>query len=143
MLFRSVSQSRYTEHEPWQVAQIAASIKEFGFTNPVLIDASGEIVAGHGRVMAALKLDLPEIPCIVLGHLTATQRRAYVLADNQLALNSSWDMGLLSVELDELKLDGFDINITGFDSTLWSVDEPDYSVFGDERLFVNPIRCSG
>lgn len=102
------------KHEPWQVAQIAASIKEFGFTNPVLIDETGEIVAGHGRVMAALKLDLPEVPCIVLGHLTKTQRKAYVLADNQLALNSSWDMGLLSVELDELKLDGFDLDVLGF-----------------------------
>lgn len=102
------------KHEPWQVAQIAASIKEFGFTNPVLIDETGEIVAGHGRVMAALKLELPEVPCIVLGHLTKTQRKAYVLADNQLALNSSWDMGLLSVELDELKLDGFDLDVLGF-----------------------------
>jgi len=103
------------KHEPWQVAQIAASIKEFGFTNPVLIDETGEIVAGHGRVMAALKLDLPEVPCIVLGHLTPTQRKAYVLADNQLALNSSWDDDFLKIELEELKLEGFDVELLGFD----------------------------
>lgn len=109
------------KHEPWQVAQIAASIKEFGFTNPVLIDASGEIVAGHGRVMAALKLELPEVPCIVLGHLTPTQRRAYVLADNQLALNSSWDTGILSTELEELKIDGFDLDLLGFGDDLDSL----------------------
>lgn len=103
------------KHEPWQVAQIAASIKEFGFTNPVLIDASGEIVAGHGRVMAALKLELPEVPCIVLGHLTPTQRKAYVLADNQLALNSGWDQSMLQLELNDLQAADFDIETLGFD----------------------------
>lgn len=102
------------KHEPWQVAQIAASIKEFGFTNPVLIDETGEIVAGHGRVMAALKLNLEEVPCIVLGHLTPTQRKAYVLADNQLALNSSWDEDLLSFELHDLRAQKFDIKLLGF-----------------------------
>lgn len=123
------------KHEPWQVAQIAASIKEFGFTNPVLIDASGEIVAGHGRVMAALKLDLPEVPCIVLGHLTPTQRRAYVLADNQLALNSSWDMGLLSVELEELKLDGFDLDILGFgDDQLNAILDGENHIDGNDGI---------
>lgn len=103
------------KHEPWQVAQIAASIKEFGFTNPVLIDDTGEIVAGHGRVMAALKLDLPQIPCIVLGHLTATQRKAYVYADNKIALNSSWDDALLKLDLIDLNaIEDFDFSIIGF-----------------------------
>ena len=78
-------------HDDAQVAQIAASIREFGFTNPVLIDAQGGIIAGHGRVLAARKLKLDTVPCIMLDHLTDTQRRAYVIADNKLALNSGWD----------------------------------------------------
>lgn len=123
------------KHEDWQVAQIAASIKEFGFTNPVLIDETGEIVAGHGRVMAALKLNLDEVPCIVLGHLTPTQRKAYVLADNQLALNSSWDMGLLGVELEELKIDGFDLDLLGFgDDELKAILDGANQIEGTEGL---------
>lgn len=101
-------------HSPEHVAQIAGSIREFGFTNPVLIDETGGIVAGHGRVLAAQKLGLDAVPCIVLAHLTATQRRAYVLADNKIALNSGWDDELLRLEIADLKLDGFDINLTGF-----------------------------
>ena len=96
------------------MAQIAASIREFGFTNPVLIDAQGGIIAGHGRVLAARKLKLDTVPCIMLDHLTETQRRAYVIADNKLALNSGWDEELLKLELDELKLEGFDLELTGF-----------------------------
>ena len=101
-------------HSPEQVAQIAGSIREFGFTNPVLIDETGGIVAGHGRVLAAQKLGLDAVPCIVLAHLTATQRRAYVLADNKIALNSGWDDELLRLEIADLKLDGFDLDLTGF-----------------------------
>lgn len=107
-------------HSDAQVAQIAASIREFGFTNPVLIDAQGGIIAGHGRVLAARKLKLEQVPCIMLDHLTDTQRRAYVIADNKLALNSGWDSELLAVELDELKLEGFDLELTGF--TLDEID---------------------
>lgn len=107
-------------HDDAQVAQIAASIREFGFTNPVLIDADGGIIAGHGRVLAARKLKMDAVPCIMLDHLTETQRRAYVIADNKLALNSGWDSELLAVELDELKLEGFDLELTGF--TLDEID---------------------
>jgi hypothetical protein len=89
-------------HSDQQVAQIAASIREFGFTNPVLIDEEDGIIAGHGRVLAAHLLGLDEVPCIILAHLTPTQRRAYVLADNKLALNAGWDLEMLSLEIGEL-----------------------------------------
>jgi DNA modification methylase len=101
-------------HSDHQVAQIAASIKEFGFTNPVLLDEHGSIVAGHGRVMAARKLKLGEVPTITLGWLTDTQRRAYVIADNKLALNAGWDDEMLRLELGELGDLGFDLDLTGF-----------------------------
>jgi hypothetical protein len=101
-------------HSDEQVAQIAASIKEFGFTNPILIDDEGGIIAGHGRVMAARKLGLEFVPCIRLGYLTETQRRAYVIADNKLALNAGWDDELLALELGELEERDFDLSLTGF-----------------------------
>lgn len=101
-------------HSPEQIAQVAASIREFGFTNPVLIDAQGGIIAGHGRVMAARQLGLSEVPCIRLGHLTDAQKRAYVIADNKLALNAGWDDALLALELRELDGLGFDLHMTGF-----------------------------
>ena len=87
-------------HSDQQVAQIAASIREFGFTNPVLIDEEDGIIAGAGRVLGAHLLGLDEVPCIVLAHLTPTQRRAYVLADNKLALNAGWDLEMLSLEME-------------------------------------------
>jgi ParB-like chromosome segregation protein Spo0J len=93
---------------------IAGSIREFGFTNPVLIDKDGGIIAGHGRVMAARKLGLKDVPCIALGHLTAAQKRAYVIADNKLALNAGWDEELLAVEFSDLLSEGFDLELTGF-----------------------------
>ena len=102
-------------HSDEQVAQIAASIKEFGFTNPVLIDNDNGIIAGHGRVLAGRKLKLKEIPCLRLGHLTDSQKKAYVIADNKLALNSGWDAEMLKLELVELKDDGFNIDLIGFD----------------------------
>src|ERR1700757_3418542 len=102
-------------HSDQQVALIAASIREFGFTNPVLIDEEDGIIAGHGRVLAAHLLDLDEVPCIVLAHLTPAQRRAYVLADNKLALNAGWDLEMLSLEIGELGEVGFDLSLTGFD----------------------------
>lgn len=103
-------------HSPQQVKQIAASIKEFGFTNPVLIDEANGIIAGHGRVMAAEHLQLAEVPCIRLEYLTETQKRAYVIADNKLALNAGWDDELLKVELDDLHSRDYDLSLLGFDA---------------------------
>ena len=101
-------------HSPEQVAQIAGSIREFGFTNPVLIDAENGIIAGHGRVMAASKLGLAKVPCIRLSHLTETQRRAYIIADNKLALNAGWDAEMLALELSDLRGLDFDLDLIGF-----------------------------
>ena len=95
------------KHSDEQVAQIASSIKEFGWTNPILIDGTNSIIAGHGRLMAARKLKMEEVPTIELSHLTDTQRKALVIADNKLALNADWDTTLLTIELDELLKDGF------------------------------------
>ena len=103
-------------HSDAQVAQIAASIKEFGFTNPVLIDETGSIIAGHGRVMAARKLAITDVPSIRLTHLTDAQKKAYVIADNKLALNAGWDDEMLAVELTDLKDMGFDLDLTGFNT---------------------------
>ena len=102
-------------HSDAQVAQIAASIREFGFTNPVLIDGQDGIIAGHGRVMAARKLGLADVPVLVLDYLTEAQKRAYVIADNKLALNAGWDASILSVELRDIEEAGFDVTLTGFD----------------------------
>jgi len=101
-------------HSDAQVAQIAASIKEFGFTNPVLIDETGSIIAGHGRVMAARKLAIADVPSIRLTHLTEAQKKAYIIADNKLALNAGWDDEMLAVELADLKDMGFDLDLIGF-----------------------------
>lgn len=101
-------------HSDAQVAQIAASIKEFGFTNPVLVDNDNEIIAGHGRVLAARKLGLKTVPAIRIAYMTEAQKRAYVIADNKLALNAGWDNELLALELGELRDAGFDIELTGF-----------------------------
>jgi DNA modification methylase len=101
-------------HSDEQVAQISASIKEFGFTNPVLIDQEGVIIAGHGRTMAAQRLEMKEVPCLRLGHLTDAQKKAYVIADNKLALNAGWDDEMLAIELKELNEADFDLSLTGF-----------------------------
>ena len=103
-------------HSDTQVAQIAGSIKEFGFNNPVLIDLEGGIIAGHGRVLAAQKLGLQAVPCIRLGHLTDTQRKAYVIADNRLALNAGWDDSMLTLELQDLKAEDFNLDLLGFEA---------------------------
>jgi DNA modification methylase len=103
-------------HSDAQVAQIAASIKEFGFTNPVLVDNDNGIIAGHGRVLGAQKLQLSQVPCIRLGYLTEAQRRAYVIADNKIALNAGWDEEMLRLEVGDLKNFDFDLSLTGFDS---------------------------
>jgi ParB-like chromosome segregation protein Spo0J len=103
-------------HSELQVQQIAGSIQEFGFCNPVLIDAENGIIAGHGRVMAAHLLKLATVPCLRLTHLTDAQKRAYVIADNRLALNSAWDTELLANELSDLHADDFDMALLGFDA---------------------------
>ena len=101
-------------HSTEQVQQIAGSIKEFGFTNPILIDEQGGIIAGHGRTMAAQKLGMDEVPCIVLSGLTEAQKKAYIIADNKLALNAGWDEEMLRVEFLELQEMGYDLELTGF-----------------------------
>lgn len=103
-------------HSDEQVAQIAASIKEFGFTNPILIDEAAGIIAGHGRLMAAKKLKLTEVPTITLEGLTEAQKKAYVIADNKLALNAGWDTEALTAELRRLQELEFDLDLIGFDS---------------------------
>lgn len=101
-------------HSDAQVAQIAASIKEFGWTNPILIDGDNTIIAGHGRLLAARKLGMDEVPAIRIGHLSKAQQRALVIADNQLAINAGWDMDMLRAEIEGLKLDDFDVDLLGF-----------------------------
>jgi DNA modification methylase len=102
-------------HSDAQVAQIAASIKEFGWTNPILVSGDDSIIAGHGRLMAARKLGMEEVPVIALDHLSKSQQRALVIADNQLALNAGWNMDMLKAEIEDLQLDDFDIDLLGFD----------------------------
>jgi DNA modification methylase len=102
-------------HSDAQVAQIAASIAAFGFNNPILVDTKAGIIAGHGRLLAARKLQLREVPVIVLDHLTEAQKRAYILADNQLALNAAWDEPLLAAELAALQQEDFDVSVLGFE----------------------------
>ena len=103
-------------HSDAQVAQIAASIVEFGWTNPVLVDGDNGVVAGHGRLLAARKLGLANVPVIELAHLSPTQKRAYILADNRIAENAGWDDELLRIELAELQESDFDLALTGFDA---------------------------
>ena len=107
-------------HSDEQATQIASSIKEFGFTNPVLIDESGGLIAGHGRLMAAKKLDLKEVPCIVLSGLTESQKKAYIIADNQLPQNAGWDLDKLKLEIDTLSEMDFDIDLLGFNDDFLS-----------------------
>ena len=103
-------------HSDEQVAQIAASIKEFGWTNPILIDGENGIIAGHGRLLAARKLGYTKVPTIELKDLTETQKKAYIIADNRLALNAGWDNEMLTIELNDLLADGFALELLGFDS---------------------------
>jgi len=136
-------------HSEAQISQIAGSIREFGFTNPILIDAENGIIAGHGRVMAAQKLGLDKVPCIRLAHLTDTQRRAYIIADNKLALNAGWDEEMLGIELAALREDDFDLDLIGFDGDaiedFLNPPEPDFAPGSeddqgklDEK---SPIEC--
>lgn len=131
-------------HSEDQVAQIAASIVEFGWTNPILVDAAGTVVAGHGRLLAARRLGLDAVPVVVLGHLSEAQRRAYVIADNKLALNAGWDEQMLAAELHALNGDGFDLALTGFseaelDQLMAPLeDEGDSTGRGDEDTVPEP-----
>ncbi len=102
-------------HSDAQVTKIAASIREFGFLNPIIVDGANGIIAGHGRVMAAQKLGLSTLPVIEAGHLSEAQKRAYIIADNRLALDAGWDNDLLKIELQDLQADGFDLALTGFE----------------------------
>ena len=102
-------------HDDAQVAQLAASIKEFGFRNPILVDGVG-IIAGHGRLLAARKLGLDKVPTIDCSDMTETQKKAYIIADNKLALNSGWDTELLSLEISQLDTDGFNLEVLGFNA---------------------------
>jgi len=131
-------------HSEIQISQLAASIKEFGFTNPVLITDECDIIAGHGRVMAAKKLGFDEVPCIILSHLTEHQRRAYVILDNQSSQTSSWNFDMLSVELDELNDAKYDISLIGFSTAelaeiIGSPNEID--VNEDEKLISDKKSC--
>ena len=130
-------------HSEQQVLQLAASIKEFGFTNPVLVDGENGIIAGHGRVLAAKKLGLDEVPTIELKHLTKTQKKAYILADNRLALNSGWDNDLLALELSELSDDGFDLDLLGFspeEITAFEVEEIPEGLTDEDSVPELPIE---
>ena len=114
-------------HSDEQVLQIASSIKEFGFTNPVLLDEKDGVIAGHGRIMAAKLLKMDEVPTITLSGLTEAQIKAYIIADNKIALNAGWDEEMLKVELSELEELGYDMDLTGFEK--FEIDE----LFGDEE----------
>ncbi len=115
-------------HSPEQIDQIAASIKEFGFINPILVDERGVIVAGHGRLAAAHKLGMSQVPVIYLKHLTEIQRRGLIIADNRIAMNAGWDEELLKIELEALQIEDFDLDLLGFDPT-----EIDNILFSDEE----------
>ena len=131
-------------HSDAQVAQIAGSIQEFGFCNPVLIDKANGIIAGHGRVMAANLLKLQTVPCIRLDHLSDAQKRAYILADNRIALNSGWDEAMLANELQDLHADEIDLGLTGFDagelSKLLGLGESNDDEEVDDGLTVGPVE---
>ena len=132
-------------HSDKQVEKIANSIREFGFINPVLIDSNYGIIAGHGRVKGAEKLGMVEVPCLFVEDLTDEQKRAYIIADNKLALDAGWDYPLLMEELEELDNLDFDFTLTGFDDlelndeSLFSMDEltevDGYNEHEDEREY--------
>ena len=122
-------------HNEKQIEKIANSIQEFGFINPVLIDSDYVIIAGHGRVKGAEKLGMVEVPCLFVEDLTEEQKRAYIIADNKLALDAGWDYDLLKIELEELDDLDFDITLTGFDLDI--VYDNDEGYYGDERERTN------
>jgi len=134
-------------HSDIQIQQIAKSIKKFGFTNPILLDGENGIIAGHGRLLAAKELGLKEVPCLDLKGLTKEEQRAYVIADNQLALNAGWDNAMLIGELEEITLSGIDVEVLGFTEgdlinlkkTIMDLDEDrreENHVVGDSRFLL-------
>ena len=129
-------------HSDEQVSQIAASIKEFGWTNPILIDEKDGIIAGHGRLMAAQRLNEANVPTIRLSGLTEAQKKAYVIADNKLALNAGWDEEMLAVEVEELLGEGYDLSLTGFSEKelkdILSANGTDYEGLTDEDEVPQP-----
>ena len=138
------------QHPDAQVAQIAASIREFGWGAPILVDGNNNVIAGHGRLLAARKLGMDEVPVVSMDHLTDTQRRALILADNKIGENASWEDELLGIELSELKDAGFDLELTGFSTEEWEAliagEETDKEGLTDEDAVpevVEPISKPG
>jgi len=133
-------------HWPEQVAQIAASIVEFGFNAPILVDSGAGIIAGHGRLLAARKLGLTEVPVVVLDHLTETQRRAYIICDNKLALNAGWDDAVLAEELRDIQADGLDLALVGFsddelEALLAEPEQPESAPEVEEEIPEAPVEA--
>ena len=131
-------------HSDEQIKQICASINEYGFTNPILIDEKNMIIAGHGRVLASERLKLDEVPCIVLEGLTEAQKKAYIIADNKMALNAGWNEELLKIELENLKELDFDLSLTGFDvdelDDILGVDESNIEIVEDDYQVELPVE---
>lgn len=132
-------------HSESQITQVAASIKEFGFTNPILLDEDNGVIAGHGRLLAAKKLGLDSVPTVKLENLTDAQRKAYIIADNKLATNAGWDVDLLSLEMQNLKELDFDLGITGFEleeinALLRSSDEKEFEYDFDDDEESQPTK---
>jgi hypothetical protein len=129
-------------HSQEQVAQIAASIVEFGFVNPILVDSLDGIIAGHGRLLAARKLGLAEVPVVVLDHLSETQRRAYIIADNQIAVNAGWNDEMLREEMSSLDVDGFNLSLVGFSdeelTAILAVGDPEATADVEEEAVPEP-----
>lgn len=121
-------------HSSSQIAQIASSIKEFGWTQPILLDGTNGIIAGHGRFEAAFLLQIQDVPTIDLAYLTEAQKRAYIIADNKIALNSGWDEQMLALEIDDLREAGFDIELLAFDPSEFKDGAIDYSVLDEEEV---------
>lgn len=147
IIYRSVNELKKHKnnartHSEAQIAQIVNSIEEFGWTNPILIDENDIIIAGHGRLEAAETLDLNELPCIVLSGLTDSQKRAYLIADNQLALNAGWDIELLQSEIEVLKLENFDIDLLGFGYEFNKTNSAKRVDFPDEFLECNETKLN-
>jgi len=126
-------------HSDEQVAQIMASIKEFGFTNPVLTDGDNGIIAGHGRVMASQRLGMDEVPTIELSHLTEAQKKAYIIADNKLSLNGGWDEEMLAIEMQELHDIGYDLDLVGF--TPEELEEMDINIEGSLEAIIDESKA--
>lgn len=135
------------EHPDWQIEQIANSIQEFGFNDPIAINADNQIIEGHGRLLAAKQLGLTEIPCIVLTGLTEVQERAYIIAHNKTTMNTDFDLDRLQYELNALKVEGFDLSLTGFsdyetENLLQETEEINLDEFvSDEEKKPKEKRC--